>query len=144
MGGHTVLVHYTGTGVLRFFTAESWVASEARQALTLRLVVNYTAGCILGTWVIVCTWVFTFFIDASLKVSTVRIPDTFNYLTLVPRIPCGAWRTLTLCLVGTAHTHSTWWAHIILKARIKALVVLAHFSIRTTCVIFTVNCWAKF
>lgn len=140
MGGHTVLVHYTSTGVFRFFTVESRVASEARQAMTFRLVVNYTARCILSTWIVVRTWVFTFFIDASLKVSAVRILDTFNYLTMVLRIPCGAWRTLTLCCVGTAHTHSTWWAHIILKARIKALVVLAHFSIRTTCVIFTVNC----
>lgn len=140
MGRYTVLVYHTGTGMLRFFAAKSWIASETRQALTFWLMVNYTARGIFGTWVIVCTWFFTFFINASLKVSTVRIMDTFNYLTLLLRIPCSAWRTLTLCLVVAAHTYSTWWAQIVFTARINALVMLAHFCVRTIGVIFTVNC----
>lgn len=140
VGGHTILVHHTGAGVPGLFTAEARVASKAGQALALGFVVDNAAGSTLGTGVVVPTGLFTFSIDASFKVSAVIITNTLNYLTPALGVSCGAWRTLALCLVVTADTLSTWWACVVLQAWVNTHVVLAHFSVCTVGVVFTVNC----
>lgn len=140
VGGHTVLVHHTGAGVPGLFTAEARVASTTGQALAFRFVVDNTAGSVSGTRVVVGTRLFTFSIDASLKVSAVTITSTLNYLTSALRVSCGAWRALALCLVATADTLSTWWAYVVLQARVSTHMVLAHFGVLAVGVVFTVNC----